>query len=193
MRRTGRAEQFLSNLEKLWPDEIAACLGVRLLGDGSVEDKDERRRRALVGGCVLVAVVLDLASSSAKGLKWNETSGKKRSNAMREFVKDYMPSAYRSTNWYSQFRSPLVHNFCPSGLELTHAAKLRQRHLKKLKVSVDGIRKDRQCVHVFQLFEDVTRGLRCFVADARADKALYQRVKRYASHYGALEIHEVDC
>jgi hypothetical protein len=178
-----RTENFLDNIEGLIPNEIASCFGVRFESSGRVVLDEKRGLGALVGGCVLIAAALDIASSAAKGLKWREYGGKERSEAMKEWVKNYLPSKYRAINWYSKFRSSLVHNFCPMELELTHHERFRPRHLKE--VSVKG--KQRICVHIFQLLEDLKEALKSFAKETKVNPKLYKCVKRYASNYPVLE------
>jgi hypothetical protein len=178
-----RIERFLDNIERLFPKEIASCFHVDLDSDGRVLLDEKGDLGALVGGCILIAVVLDIASSAAKGLKWNEYSGEKHSKAMSHFIKTYLPGPYRAVNWYVQFRSPLVHNFCPKRLELTHHKRFRSRHLKEVQVKGEH----RICVHIFQLLDDVTFALKTFARDVRTNPDLYRCVKRYVGHYGVLE------
>jgi hypothetical protein len=183
LKRDDRTENFLENLEGLIPNEIASCFGVRFESSGCVVLDEKRGLGALVGGCVLIAAALDIASSAAKGLKWREYGGKERSEAMKEWVKNYLPSKYRAINWYSKFRSPLVHNFCPMELELTHHERFRPRHLKE--VPVKG--KQKICVHIFQLLEDLNEALKSFSKKTKVNPKLYKCVKRYASNYPVLE------
>lgn len=187
IKKDKKVELFLDNIERLWPNEIACCYGVCLDKNGNV--CVSQNLGALMGGTVLIAVVLDLASSAAKGLKWNEPSGKKHSDAMKEVVRDYLPKSYQSINWYTQFRSPLVHNFKAKNIELTHLEEFRHKHLKL--VSVKG--KKVKCVHIFALFEDVIRGLRNLASDARKDAELYRNIKIFIGNYGVLEPRDPDC
>jgi uncharacterized protein YutE (UPF0331/DUF86 family) len=183
LKRDDRTEKFLNNIERLIPNEIASCLGARFEQSGHVVLDEKRSLGALVGGCVLIAVALDIASSAAKGLKWSEYKGKERKEAMKEWVKNYLPSTYRAINWYSKFRNSLVHNFCPTDLELTHHERFRLRHLKEIRVKG----KQRICAHIFQLLEDLYEALKTFVKEAKENPELYKCVKRYASNYPLLE------
>jgi hypothetical protein len=183
LKRDDRTEKFLNNIERLIPNEIASCFGVRFESSGRVVLDEKRGLGALVGGCVLIAAALDIASSAAKGLKWREYRGKERSEAMKQWVKNYLPSTYRAINWYGKFRNSLVHNFCPIDLELTHHGKFRMRHLKH--VSVKG--KQRICIHIFQLLEDLNEALNSFAKETKVNPELYKCVKRYAGNYPVLE------
>jgi|MudIll2142460700_1097286.scaffolds.fasta_scaffold67336_1 hypothetical protein len=182
-RRHNRIERFLDNIEHLFPREIASCFHVTFDSDGHVVIDENEDFGALVGGCILIAAVLDIVSSASKGLKWNEYNGEKHSKAMGNFIKHYLPSPYQAVNWYTQFRSPLVHNFCPKRLELTHHKRFRSRHLKEVQIKGEP----RICVHIFQLLDDVTFALKNFAKDVRTDSDLYRRVKRYVGHHGVLE------
>lgn len=187
-KRDARTEKFLDNIERLIPNEIAKCFGVKFESSGRVVLDEKRGLGALVGGCVLIAAALDIASSAAKGLKWSEYRGNKRSEAMKEWVRNYLPNPYRAINWYSKFRSSLVHNFCPMELELTHHERFRPRHLKE--VPVKG--KQRICIHIFQLLEDLNEALKSFANQTKGDRELYKCVKRYAGNYPVLEPHNPD-
>jgi hypothetical protein len=182
-KRVGRTDKFLDNIERLIPNEIASCFGVSFDLNGRAVIDKKRGLGALVGGCVLIAAALDIASSAAKGLKWTEYSGKKHSNAMKEWTRDYLPSPYRAINWYRDFRSALVHNFCPAKLELTHHDRFRSRHLKEVRVKG----KNRTCVHIFRLLEDLNKGLEHFAKQVRVNPDLYKCVNRYVTNHPVLE------
>ena len=183
LKRNDRTEKFLDNIERLIPKEIASCFGVRFEPNGHVVLDEKRGLGALVGGCVLIAAVLDIASSAAKGLKWSDYRGKERKEAMKEWVINYLPSKYRAINWYNKFRNSLVHNFCTIGLELTHHERFRPRHLKEVRVKG----KQRICVHIFQLLEDLNEALKTFAKETKVNPKLYKCVKRYARNYPVLE------
>jgi hypothetical protein len=182
-KRDNRTETFLQNIGQLIPNEIAKCCGVRFESSGRVVPHQTGTFGSVVGGCVLIGTALDIASSAAKGLKWSEYRGNERSEAMKEWVKNYLPSSYRAINWYSKFRSPLVHTFCPTELELTHHERFRPRHLKKVRVR--GAQ--RICIHVFQFLEDLNEALKGFVRQVNLNLGLYKCVKRYANNYPVLE------
>ncbi len=93
-------ERFLDNLARVFPKEIASSFHVDFDPSGHVVPEAKEDLGALVGGCILIAVSLDIAGSAAKGLKWNEYNGKKRSEAMKHFVEIYLPKSYRMVNWY---------------------------------------------------------------------------------------------
>lgn len=184
LKRDDRTEKFLDNIERLIPEEIARCFGVRIESSGNVVLDEKRGLGALVGGCVLIAAALDIASSAAKGLKWSDYKNNERKEAMKEWVINYLPSKYRAINWYNEFRNSLVHNFCPIDLELSHLERFRPRHLKEVQV------KGKQrliCVHIFQLLEDLNEALRAFAKETKANPELYKCVRRYARNYPVLE------
>lgn len=182
-KRDDRTEKFLDNIERLIPKEITSCFGVRFEPSDHVVLDEKRGLGALVGGCVLIAAALDIASSAAKGLKWIEYRGNERSDAMKEWVRNYLPSPYRAINWYSKFRSSLVHNFCPVELELTHHERFKPHHLKEVRVKG----KQRICIHIFQLLEDLNEALKTFAKETKVNPKLYKCVKRYARNYPMLE------
>lgn len=189
MSKNNKLNLFLDNIERLYPNEAASCFHIQLNRDSSITIDNKKGLGALVGGCIIIATVMDIASSASEGLKWNETKGQMRSRAMKEFVGTYFPRKYRAINWYGQFRNPLVHNFCSKGLELTHLERCRSKHLKNC--FVGGER--RICVHIFELLSDVSASMRRFCDQVRTDPSLEKRVRRYIGHYGVLQPRDPDC
>jgi hypothetical protein len=167
-----RLRRFAENMRNLLPQEAADCF----------------KGGALVGGCVVIASALDVASSAAQGLRHDDRTGRIREKALRSFVRDYFPSPYSKVNWYTQFRNPLVHNFCPRGLEMVHRDHLRQKHLRPIKVNG----RDYTCVHVIQLCDDFIAAMKSFADAIEQDRDLAKCVRQYIGNHHVLDPRDIE-